>query len=102
MGLAARRCSASRCRRPSSSKRSARWQPLIDENRFSYSLDALCAWRGLPGKDEALLEEAVKAAGFKVSKKNPLQSYIWQLPAHLVGPYAEADRGRPRWRYLRT
>ena len=64
---------------------------LIDENRFNYSLDALCDWRGLPGKDTALLEEAIKAAGFKISKKNPLQSYIWQLPAHLVGPYAEAD-----------
>ena len=64
---------------------------LIDENRFNYGLDALCDWRGLPGKDTALLEEAIKAAGFKISKKNPLQSYIWQLPAHLVGPYAEAD-----------
>jgi DNA polymerase I-like protein with 3'-5' exonuclease and polymerase domains len=64
---------------------------LIDENRFNYSLDALCAWRGLPGKDTTLLEEAVKAAGFKVSKKNPLQSYIWQLPARYAGPYAEAD-----------
>ena len=58
---------------------------------FSYGLDALCAWRGLPGKDEALLQEAVEAAGFKINKKNPLQSYIWRLPAHLVGPYAEAD-----------
>ena len=58
---------------------------------ISYSLDALCAWRGLPGKDETLLKQAVKAAGFKVSKKNPLQSYIWQLPARYVGPYAEAD-----------
>ena len=28
---------------------------LIDENRFSYSLDALCAWRELPGKDTALV-----------------------------------------------
>ena len=64
---------------------------LIDENRYSYSLDALCDWRGLPGKDTALLEEAVKAGGFKIDKKNPLQSHIWQLPAHLVGPYAEAD-----------
>ena len=64
---------------------------LIDENRFNYSLDALCDWRGLPGKDTALLEEAIKAAGFKISKKNPLQSYIWQLPARYVGPYAEAD-----------
>ena len=59
---------------------------LIDENRFNYSLDALCDWRGLPGKDTALLEEAIKAAGFKISKKNPLQSYIWQMPAHLCRP----------------
>jgi DNA polymerase I-like protein with 3'-5' exonuclease and polymerase domains len=64
---------------------------LIDENRFNYGLDALCAWRGLPGKDTTALEKAVRAAGFKVSKKNPLQSYIWRLPARYVGLYAEAD-----------
>ena len=38
-----------------------------------------------------MLEEAVRAAGFKVSKKTPVQSYIWQLPAHIDGPYAERD-----------
>ena len=43
---------------------------LVDENRFNYGLDALCAWRGLPGKDTTLLEEAVKAAGFKINEKN--------------------------------
>jgi hypothetical protein len=64
---------------------------IVDENRRRYSLASLCAWRGLPGKDETVLKQAVKAAGFKVTKKSPLQSYIWQLPAHLVGPYAEAD-----------
>ena len=64
---------------------------IVDENRYSYSLDALCAWRGLPGKDETLLRQAVKACGFKVSKKNPLQSHIWRVPARYVGPYAEAD-----------
>jgi DNA polymerase I-like protein with 3'-5' exonuclease and polymerase domains len=64
---------------------------LIDENRFNYGLNALCDWRGLPGKDETLMRQAVEACGFKVSKKNPLQSYIWQLPARYVGPYAEAD-----------
>ena len=64
---------------------------IVDENRYSYSLDALCAWRGLPGKDETLLRQAVEACGFKVSKKNPLQSHIWRVPARYVGPYAEAD-----------
>ena len=64
---------------------------IVDENRFRYGLDALCAWRGLPGKDETLLREAVKAAGFKITKKSPVQSHIWQMPARVVGPYAEAD-----------
>jgi DNA polymerase I-like protein with 3'-5' exonuclease and polymerase domains len=64
---------------------------IVDENRYQYGLDALCKWRGLPGKDVALLEQAAKAAGFKVNKKTPLQSYIWQLPARYVGAYAERD-----------
>ena len=55
-----------------------------------------------PARMRRLLEEAVKAAGFKISKKNPLQSYIWQLPAHFVGPYAEADPIDHAARYLRT
>jgi DNA polymerase I-like protein with 3'-5' exonuclease and polymerase domains len=65
---------------------------LVDENRYQYSLEALCAWRGLPGKNDTLLVEAVKTLGVKVGKrKNRPQSHIWRLPAHLVGPYAEAD-----------
>jgi DNA polymerase I-like protein with 3'-5' exonuclease and polymerase domains len=64
---------------------------IVDENRYAYSLAALCAWRSLPGKDETLLREAVKACGYKVNKKKPLQSHIWRMPARFVGPYAEAD-----------
>ena len=66
---------------------------LVDENRFSYSLDALCAWRGLPGKDTAILEEAVQAAGWIADKRKTINiaEHIHKLPAHLVGPYAEAD-----------
>ena len=66
---------------------------MIDENQFSYSLDALCARYGLPGKDTALLEQAIEAAGFapKRKKKINVQEHIWQLPARFVGPYAEAD-----------
>jgi putative DNA primase/helicase len=65
---------------------------LIDENRFSYSLDALCAWRELPGKDTALLEQAVKTAGWAGRKRTiNIAEHIHKLPAHLVGPYAEAD-----------
>src|SRR5215831_9711486 len=66
---------------------------LVDENRYQYSLDALCAWRGLPGKDETALLEGCKALELlpKRRKKFRPQEYIWQLPAHFVGPYAEAD-----------
>ena len=35
---------------------------LVDENRFTYGLDALCAWRGLPGKDETLLRKEAAAS----------------------------------------
>jgi hypothetical protein len=62
---------------------------MVDENRYRYSLDALCAWRGLPGKDETLLKQAAIAYGFP--KKAKPQAFIYQLPARFVGPYAEAD-----------
>jgi hypothetical protein len=66
---------------------------LIDENRFKYGLDALCDWRGIPGKDEGLLLEGVKALGLHTNKRTKVrpQSHIWQLPARYVGPYAEQD-----------
>ena len=67
---------------------------LIDENRFSYGLDDLCKWRGLPGKDDTLLRSTVEQT-FNVRcttrGKNAPQAYIWQLPAALVAPYAKQD-----------
>jgi hypothetical protein len=57
---------------------------LVDENRFSYGLDALCAWRGLPGKDTTLLQQAIKTAGFAPKRKKiNAQAHIWQLPARM-------------------
>ena len=66
---------------------------MVDENRYRYGLDELCAWRGLPGKDESLLREGCAALNLipRKRKKFKPQSLIWQLPAHYVGPYAEAD-----------
>ena len=66
---------------------------MVDENRFKYSLDALCAWRGLPGKDETLLIQGIEALGLITNKRKKVapQTHLWQLPAHYVGPYAEAD-----------
>jgi DNA polymerase I-like protein with 3'-5' exonuclease and polymerase domains len=52
-----------------------------------YSLNALCKWRGLPGKDERVLRDA--AACYHVDPKNEL----WKLPARYVGEYAEQDAG---------
>jgi DNA polymerase I-like protein with 3'-5' exonuclease and polymerase domains len=66
---------------------------LIDENRASYSLDALCAWRGIPGKDETLLRATIETTfGVRCGvRKNKPQAYIARLPACVVGPYAEQD-----------
>jgi DNA polymerase I-like protein with 3'-5' exonuclease and polymerase domains len=61
---------------------------LADENRFSYRLDDLCRWRGLPCKDETLLVEAATARGIPPKK---VKENLWQLPAEFVGPYAEQD-----------
>src|SRR5262245_11695299 len=41
---------------------------LVDENQPSYKLDALCAWRGIAGKDEALLREGCAALGLTPKK----------------------------------
>jgi len=66
---------------------------IVDENRYRYSLEALCAWRGLPGKDETLLHEGCAALGLITNRRKKFrpQPYLWQLPAPYVGPYAEAD-----------
>jgi DNA polymerase I-like protein with 3'-5' exonuclease and polymerase domains len=66
---------------------------MADENRFKYSLEALCTWRGLPGKDETLLRQGIAALGLTDNQRKKIapQSHIWQLPARYVGPYAEAD-----------
>jgi len=66
---------------------------LVDENRFNYGLNPLCAWRGLPGKNETLLLEGCKALGLIPNgrkKFNP-QAHIWQLPARFVEAYAKQD-----------
>jgi DNA polymerase I-like protein with 3'-5' exonuclease and polymerase domains len=60
---------------------------LIDENRLSYSLDNLCKWRGIQGKDESLLEEVGAVYGFA----RDIKANLWRLPAKYVGPYAEQD-----------
>jgi DNA polymerase I-like protein with 3'-5' exonuclease and polymerase domains len=59
--------------------------PLLDENRFSFSLNALGFDYLQEAKSEANLKQA--AADFGVHPKKEL----WKLPAMYVGEYAEQD-----------
>jgi DNA polymerase I-like protein with 3'-5' exonuclease and polymerase domains len=64
-------------------------EPVIDELQTNYNLDAICARRGLPGKDERVLREHAKAWG--VDPKRGL----WRLHAGAVGAYGEQDVRAP-------
>ena len=59
--------------------------PLLDENRFSYALNALAKSYLASKKDENLLREAANEWG--VDPKGEM----WKLPPIYVGPYAEQD-----------
>ena len=58
---------------------------LIDENRFSYTLNSVARDYIGVGKNEKVLTDAAKEWGV-----NP-KAEMWRLPAPLVGEYAEAD-----------
>ena len=64
-------------------------EPLLDELQKTYNLDAICARRGLPGKDESVLREHAKAWGMHPKRG------LWRLPAGAVGGYAEQDVRAP-------
>jgi DNA polymerase I-like protein with 3'-5' exonuclease and polymerase domains len=69
-------------------------EPLLDEWRDSYSLEAVSQTHLGIGKDENLLREAAEALGFGASE-DAIKRNIHSMPAGLVGPYAEADALRP-------
>lgn len=60
-------------------------EPLLDELQKKYGLDAICARRGLVGKDESKLREHAKAWGI-----DP-KTGLWRLHAGAVGRYAIGD-----------
>lgn len=60
-------------------------EPLLDENQFTYGLDAVAGRHGLPGKSEEVLLQAAKAYGVH-SKAD-----LWRLHARFVGEYGERD-----------
>jgi len=74
-------------------------EPLIDEDRASYSLEALSQIYLGESKEEKLMREATRTVlGISGSGKtfdNQVKSNLWRLPARFVGPYAEADAELP-------
>lgn len=60
-------------------------EPLLDELQKKYGLDAICARRGLVGKDETALREHSKEWGL-----DP-KTGMWRLHAGAVGRYAIGD-----------
>ena len=70
---------------------------LIDENRFSYTLNTL-SWHHLSkGKNEKKLIDAAKERGLDA------KADMWRLPAMEVGTYAEADASLTLelWQYFK-
>ena len=58
---------------------------LVDENRWSFTLDALAKQYAGIGKDEAVLKSASREYGIDAKKD------MWKLPSMFVGQYAERD-----------
>ena len=69
---------------------------LLDENRFSYSLNALCFDMLGKTKSEKDLTEAARTFGLDPKAE------MWKMPAMYVGPYAEVDAqlALELWNYM--
>lgn len=68
-------------------------EPLIDEWRYSFSLDALAFDYLGERKVDGLLGQAAAAMGWKTEKQ--IKGNLWRLPASYVGAYAEGDVDLP-------
>ncbi len=69
-------------------------EPLLDENKLSYSLDSLAQEYLDDTKHEEVLKEAAEAYGFGATNKSIKQN-LWRLHAGHVGPYGEGDAELP-------
>jgi DNA polymerase I-like protein with 3'-5' exonuclease and polymerase domains len=64
-------------------------EPLLDENKFTYSLESLGQQYTGRGKNEdEMLEYIRQHFGAKAGKE---KQYIWKCPADIVAPYAKED-----------
>lgn len=68
-------------------------EPLIDEQRYEFNLDALAKDYLGEGKDETLLRQWASSRGWNTERE--IKSNLWRAPAGMVGRYAEADVDRP-------
>lgn len=68
-------------------------EPLLDENRYTYALDALANDYLGTGKVESGLRQTALAHGWKTNAE--VKGNLWRLRADQVGPYAEADAELP-------
>ncbi len=68
-------------------------EPLIDEWRYEYNLNALALDYLGESKREGLLRQA--AAIYNWTTDAEVKRNLWRLPANLVGPYAEGDLDLP-------
>jgi DNA polymerase I-like protein with 3'-5' exonuclease and polymerase domains len=65
-------------------------EPLLDENAFTYNLDALATKHLQHGKETpALYSWCAESFGGKANEKQ--RANLWRSPPSLVGPYAESD-----------
>ena len=69
-------------------------EPLLNENRFSYGLDAIGKDRVGKGKDETQLRDYV-IEKFGLRKKSEWKSHIWRVPPEIAAPYATQDAVLP-------
>ena len=75
---------------------------LIDENRFSYRLDSLCAWRGFPARTRRLLRRRSRPPGFDEHKKiNAANRTSGKCRRTSSAPTPRPIRS-PRWGCLKT
>jgi DNA polymerase I-like protein with 3'-5' exonuclease and polymerase domains len=66
-------------------------EPLIDPLQHTYGLDDVLRRRGLPGKDETLLREAMRVHGLPCKTNKQVKQNLHRLPGRYVAPYAVRD-----------
>lgn len=69
-------------------------EPLLDEWRFSYGMEALSKDYLGVGKEQTLLDFAADCYGFGTNERS-IKRNLWRLPSRYVGYYAEGDVDRP-------